>query len=63
MYEAPDVGKLNSPSPQGINDYVWMNTVVVGESYVAAFIAGVFFQVIFQIDTTYPVSVNNDPEE
>lgn len=42
-----------------INDYVWMNTVAVGESFVAVFIAGVFFQTIFQFDTTYPLSLPN----
>lgn len=63
MYESPDVDKLNGASPAGINDYVWMNSVAVGEAYVAVFIAGVFFQTIFQIDTTYPISVSNDPEE
>lgn len=56
-YEAPEVSKLNTPAAQakGVNDYVYMNTVAVGEAYVAAVIAGVFFQVAFQIDTTYPV--------
>lgn len=63
MYESPDIDKLNGASPAGINDYVWMNSVAVGEAYVAVFIAGVFFQTIFQFDTTYPISVSNDPEE
>lgn len=62
MYEAPEVEKMNNPTPSGINDYVWMHTVAVGESYVVSMIAGIFFQVAFQFDTTYPVSVNNDVE-
>lgn len=63
MYESPDVDKLNGASPAGINDYVWMNTVAIGEAYVAVVIDGVFFQTIFQVDTTYPVSIPNDPVE
>lgn len=65
MYEKPDISKLNydGTSPTGLNDYIWMVSVAVGQEYVLAIIAGVFFQTIFQIDTSYPVSLPNNPEE
>lgn len=48
MYESPDVDKLNGASPAGINDYVWMNTVAIGEhmllSLLPAFSSRRFFR-------------------
>ncbi len=56
-YESPEVSKIQEElSPVVVSgNWFYMDSVAVGEVYVAAIIAGVFFQVAFQIDTTYPV--------
>lgn len=57
-YTTPNVEGMNaSAAPRG---WLYQNSVAVSEQYVLALIAGVFVQTIFQFDTSYPISVNNE---
>lgn len=43
-YQPPEVNNLNTPTPTGLNDYVWQTQVAVVETVAAFFIAALDFK-------------------
>lgn len=60
MYESPEVDKLNSASPTGINDYIYMDSIAVGEMYLFFFLVGISFEAVFVTLYNYPDEPNKD---
>lgn len=57
-YTTPNIEGMNaSASPRGV---IYQHTVAFMEQYILTVVAGVLLQTIFQFDTSYPISVNND---
>lgn len=64
MYESPEIGKMNA-SPEAREGSGWFvsHTAVASEAVAVIFVAGVFFQVLIQFDTTMVVSVDEEATE
>ena len=54
-YQPPEVNNLNTPTPTGLNDYVWQTQVAVVETVAAFFIAAVGFQGVAFIEVIGPI--------
>lgn len=58
-YQSPEVNNLNTPTPMGLNDYVWQTQVVAFETVAAFFIAAVGFQGVVAV-MIVPLSEDGD---
>lgn len=56
-YQPPEVNNLNTPTPTGLNDYVWQTQVAVVETVAAFFIAAVGFQGVAFIEVIGDVRI------
>lgn len=58
MYETPDIGKLNDPTMPTGESPIYENELVLIQDVIASVNYGITIQVVFQIDTTLPLSVD-----
>lgn len=60
-YQPPEVNNLNTPTPTGVNDYLWQHNVVAAESVALVFIAVVGIQGVITF-MVVPASDDGDDE-
>lgn len=62
MYETPELDKLNGDTASPTSIAVYEYTFAAVDTVVLGVVVGVVFLALVQFDTTFPLSIPNEPE-